>query len=69
MRRTSVFYKKHIKYAHVCPFCGKETVEGHEFEVNVGEYDSFAVQECSCLSCEKHWSDEYKLVNAVLEDK
>lgn len=59
------FYKHHIADCSRCPFCYADNVEGGSFDVNVGTKTSFVVQELRCPVCNKRWSDEFKLVNAV----
>ncbi len=40
-----------------CPFCGSEDVVGEGVEIDEGG----ATQEVSCSTCDRTWSDDYKL--------
>jgi len=42
----------------ICPYCGSEDIEGGFININIGE----AFQEITCHSCDKRWTDIYKLI-------
>ena len=45
----------------VCPFCRAGSIQGGFVEIETGK----ALQEMSCLECEKTWQDVYKLVDVI----
>ena len=59
--------KKYLKTkGNFCPFCGSKDVEGIGATDCDGDY---AWNDITCNSCEKTWSDEYKLSGIVLHDE
>lgn len=61
--KIEVTLTKKMKDAYIktggtmCPFCGKDTLEGDAVEIDAG----FATQNITCLSCEGEWTDHYRL--------
>ena len=45
----------------ICPYCGRESVEGRFIWVEAGE----AFQAMSCSLCEGKWQDVYRLIDLV----
>lgn len=41
-----------------CPYCGSEDIDGGSIEINLAG----AWQSITCLSCDKEWTDIYKLI-------
>lgn len=64
-RPNMPFLTKHLRNCSICPFCSANNVDGGSFDVNVVTNSSYAVQNVRCISCGKHWMEEFKLVNVV----
>ena len=42
----------------ICLYCGEDQLEGHEIDIEKG----IALQQVKCLSCDKSWTDIYRLI-------
>ena len=53
------------KRGQMCPFCKGASLQGGFVQVEKGE----AFQKMDCLECEKSWTDVYRLVDALLDER
>jgi transposase-like protein len=56
--------KGHLKNPSRCPFCHSPDIEGQSVEVD----GSHANQRVSCVSCGRHWYDNYTLTSVEAGD-
>ena len=42
----------------ICLYCGEDQLEGYEINIEEG----IALQQVKCLSCDKSWTDIYRLI-------
>jgi hypothetical protein len=57
MTHENTRMRRHMQDSSICPFCGFEGAEGGPVEISVIHAD----QQCSCLHCDREWTDRYTL--------